>query len=165
MRTTTQFLLWLVIAIFFPLFACNNENSPEISADEFNVSIDLPKQATVTKSERICTFSLTEGQSLKESDTFILESDNGISYICPLVKVETNNFSVKIPKDCESGYYNVSIKRNNRKKSEGRIYINLIDKLDFTLDKGTTAYGIVSSEEGGIKGVVVSDGEETTTTN
>lgn len=165
MRTTTQFLLWLVIAIFFPLFACNNENSPEISADEFNVSIDLPKQATVTKSERICTFSLTEGQSLKESDTFILESDNGISYICPLVKVEANNFSVKIPKDCESGYYNVSIKRNNRKKSEGRIYINLIDKLDFTLDKGTTAYGIVSSEEGGIKGVVVSDGEETTTTN
>lgn len=165
MRAATQFLLWLVLAIFFPLFACSNENNPDFSADDFDVSISLPQQATITKSERECTFSIINGKSPKISDTFILESDRGISYICPFVTVEDNNFTVKIPKSCESGYYNVSIKRDNRKKQEGRIYLNLIDELDFTPDKGTTVYGVVASGEGGVKGVVVSDGEEVTATN
>ena len=56
-------------------------------------------------------------------------------------------------------------RRDARKKSFGRIYINIVEDIDFKPDAGTTVYGIVSSAGVGVENVVVSDGAEVTVTN
>lgn len=99
------------------------------------------------------------------TDSFILESDAGVSYVCRIVNVSSDSFTVRLDKECGTGYYNVFIKRDSRKKPFGRIYINIVEDIGFTPDAGTTVYGIVSSSEGGVANVVVSDGVEVTVTD
>lgn len=105
------------------------------------------------------------GKSPLTTDTFILESDAGISYVCPIVNTSSNSFTVRLADGCETGYYKVFVKRDARKKSFGRIYINIVEDIDFKPDAGTTVYGIVSSAGVGVENVVVSDGAEVTVTN
>lgn len=105
------------------------------------------------------------GKSTLTTDTFILESDAGISYVCPIVNTSSDSFTVRLADGCETGYYKVFVKRDARKKSFGRIYINIVEDIDFKPDAGTTVYGIVSSAGVGVENVVVSDGAEVTVTN
>lgn len=105
------------------------------------------------------------GESPLTTDTFILESDAGISYVCPIVNTSSDSFTVRLADGCETGYYKVFVKRDARKKSFGRIYINIVEDIDFKPDAGTTVYGIVSSAGVGVENVVVSDGAEVTVTN
>ena len=105
------------------------------------------------------------GKSPLTTDTFILESDAGISYVCPIVNTSSDSFTVRLADGCETGYYKVFVKRDARKKSFGRIYINIVEDIDFKPDTGTTVYGIVSSAGVGVENVVVSDGAEVTVTN
>lgn len=164
MRNFTQFALWLIIAAIFPLFACNNEINQDTSTDDFTVNIKLPSQSDIEKGNGTYTFAISDGNAPKSTDSFILESEEGISYICPFTQISDKSFTVKISSECSNGYYKAFIKRSNRKKSVGRIYIHWVDAL-ITPDKGTTVYGRVATDQEGIKGVVVSDGEEITTTN
>ena len=105
------------------------------------------------------------GKSPLTTDTFILESDAGISDVCPIVNTTSDSFTVRLADGCETGYYKVFVKRDARKKSFGRIYINIVEDIDFKPDAGTTVYGIVSSAGVGVENVVVSDGAEVTVTN
>ena len=105
------------------------------------------------------------GKSPLTTDTFILESDAGISYVCPIVNTSSDSFTVRLADGCETGSYKDFVKRDARKKSFGRIYINIVEDIDFKPDAGTTVYGIVSSAGVGVENVVVSDGAEVTVTN
>lgn len=88
-----------------------------------------------------------------------------MSYSCPIVKTTSESFTIRLSDGCETGYYKVFIKRDTRKKSFGKTYLNISEDIGFTPDAGTTVYGIVSSAEGGVPNVVVSDGQEVTVTN
>ena len=81
------------------------------------------------------------------------------------VNTSSDSFTVRLADGCETGYYKVFVKRDARKKSFGRIYINIVEDIDFKPDAGTTVYGIVSSAGVGVENVVVSDGAEVTVTN
>lgn len=160
--------LWLPILLFgVTLAACgsgdSDGNSP--SGDSFDVSFDLPASVDVALGGT-CTFTVRDGKAPLASDSFILESSDGISYVCPIVETSAEKFSVRFSEECEAGYYGVFIKRDQRKKSYGRLYLNIVEELpEFTPDAGTTVYGRVSTSEGGVPGVVVSDGVEVTTTD
>ncbi|GAB6121571.1 calcineurin-like phosphoesterase C-terminal domain-containing protein [Dysgonomonas termitidis] len=161
-RNIEIYLLGLVLVSILPLYGCKSGNGTEEPTDNFDVRISLPSSIDIIRGDEY-VFIGQEGVGLKTSDSFILES-GGISYICPIIAVTSTNFTVRISNECETGNYNVYLKRNVQKKSIGRIYINIVDFL-FTPDEGTTIYGIVKSEEGGVKDVVVSDGVEVTTTD
>ena len=125
----------------------------------------VPGSVDVTEGSE-CTFAVSGGgKSPLTTDTFILESDAGISYVCPIVNTTSDSFTVRLADGCETGYYKVFVKRDARKKSFGRIYINIVEDIDFKPDAGTTVYGIVSSAGVGVENVVVSDGAEVTVTN
>jgi hypothetical protein len=129
------------------------------------VQFTVPGSVDVTEGGE-CTFAVSGGgKSPLTTDTFILESDAGISYVCPIVNTSSDSFTVRLADGCETGYYKVFVKRDARKKSFGRIYINIVEDIDFKPDAGTTVYGIVSSAGVGVENVVVSDGAEVTVTN
>ena len=164
MKNVLKYLLLALIAVS-QLFACGGSDDEKTPADNFDVQFTVPGSVDVTEGGE-CTFAVSGGgKSPLTTDTFILESDAGISYVCPIVNTSSDSFTVRLADGCETGYYKVFVKRDARKKPFGRIYINIVEDIDFKPDAGTTVYGIVSSAGVGVENVVVSDGAEVTVTN
>ena len=164
MKNVLKYLLLALIAVS-QLFACGGSDDEKTPADNVDVQFTVPGSVDVTEGGE-CTFAVSGGgKSPLTTDTFILESDAGISYVCPIVNTSSDSFTVRLADGCETGYYKVFVKRDARKKSFGRIYINIVEDIDFKPDAGTTVYGIVSSAGVGVENVVVSDGAEVTVTN
>lgn len=164
MKNVLKYLLLALIAVS-QLFACGGSDDEKAPADNFDVQFTVPGSVDVTEGGE-CTFAVSGGgKSPLTTNTFILESDAGISYVCPIVNTSSDSFTVRLADGCETGYYKVFVKRDARKKSFGRIYINIVEDIDFKPDAGTTVYGIVSSAGVGVENVVVSDGAEVTVTN
>ena len=164
MKNVLKYLLLALIAVS-QLFACGGSDDEKTPADNFDVQFTVPGSVDVTEGGE-CTFAVSGGgKSPLTTDTFILESDAGISYVCPIVNTSSDSFTVRLADGCETGYYKVFVKRDAHKKSFGRIYINIVEDIDFKPDAGTTVYGIVSSAGVGVENVVVSDGAEVTVTN
>lgn len=164
MKNVLKYLLLALIAVS-QLFACGGSDDEKTPADNFDVQFTVPGSVDVTEGGE-CTFAVSGGgKSPLTTDTFILESDAGISYVCPIVNTTSDSFTVRLADGCETGYYKVFVKRDARKKSFRRIYINIVEDIDFKPDAGTTVYGIVSSAGVGVENVVVSDGAEVTVTN
>lgn len=164
MKNVLKYLLLALIAVS-QLFACGGSDDEKTPADNFDVQFTVPGSVDVTEGGE-CTFAVSGGgKSPLTTDIFILESDAGISYVCPIVNTSSDSFTVRLADGCETGYYKVFVKRDARKKSFGRIYINIVEDIDFKPDAGTTVYGIVSSAGVGVENVVVSDGAEVTVTN
>lgn len=164
MKKIAAYLVWFVLVAGLPLMACSKDEATEVVSDSFGVSFDCPSLIEVSKGGEY-TFQVEGGEEPQASDVLVLESTDGISYTCTLVSVSENSFTVKISEGCESGTYRVFIKRGDRKKQIGSTYINIVEGMDFTPDAGTTVYGVVSTADGPVSGVVVSDGVEVTVTN
>lgn len=164
MKKIAAYLVWFVLVAGLPLMACSKDEATEVASDSFGVSFDCPSLIEVSKGGEY-TFQVEGGEEPQASDVLVLESTDGISYTCTLVSVSENSFTVKISEGCESGTYRVFIKRGDRKKQIGSTYINIVEGMDFTPDAGTTVYGVVSTADGPVPGVVVSDGVEVAVTN
>lgn len=162
MKDTIKYLVWIFAIVPF-LIACGDSNTDDAPTDDFDVRFELPATVDVAKGGEL-TFTVKEGKSPLTTDSFPLEG-GGISYLCPILRTSSESFTVRLADECESGSYTAYLKRDARKKSIGKIYINIVDKIDFEPSAGTTVFGLVSSEEGPVANVVVSDGTEVTVTD
>ena len=162
MKDTIKYLVWIFAIVPF-LIACGDSNTDDAPTDDFDVRFELPATVDVAKGGAL-TFTVKEGKSPLTTDSFLLEG-GGISYLCPILRTSSESFTVRLADECESGSYTAYLKRDARKKSIGKIYINIVDKIDFEPSAGTTVFGLVSSEEGPVANVVVSDGTEVTVTD
>ena len=164
MKRLTATLWKIMLAMLLPLTACSNNDLTETDLNSFNVDFTLPSLIEVTQGGTYA-FSCQEQKAPLASDHFVAESSEGISYIYPIVSASETDFTVRIPSNCQSDYYRVSIKRGDRRKSFGNTYIQIVEDIQFTPDPGTTVYGKVAAGGEPVAGVIVSDGIETTTTN
>lgn len=162
MKDTIKYLVWIFAIVPF-LIACGDSNTDEAPTDDFDVRFELPATVDVAKGGEL-TFTVKEGKSPQTTDSFLLEG-GGISYLCSILSVSSESFTVRLADEYESGSYTAYLKRDARKKQIGKIYINIVDKIDFEPSAGTTVFGLVSSEEGPVANVVVSDGTEVTVTD
>ena len=162
MKDTIKYLVWIFAIVPF-LIACGDSNTDDAPTDDFDVRFELPATVDVSKGGEL-TFTVKEGKSPLTTDSFLLEG-GGISYLCTILRTSSESFTVRLADECESGSYTAYLKRDARKKSIGKIYINIVDKIDFEPSAGTTVFGLVSSEEGPVANVVVSDGTEVTVTD
>ena len=162
MKDTIKYLVWIFAIVPF-LIACGDSNTDDAPTDDFDVRFELPATVDVAKGGEL-TFTVKEGKSPLTTDSFLLEG-GGISYLCPILRTSSESFTVRLADECESGSYTAYLKRDARKKSIGKIYINIVDTIDFEPSAGTTVFGLVSSEEGPVANVVVSDGTEVTVTD
>ena len=163
MKDTIKYLVWIFAIVPF-LIACGDSNTDDAPTDDFDVRFELPATVDVAKGGEL-TFTVKEGKSPLTTASFLLEGGGGISYLCPILRTSSESFTVRLADECESGSYTAYLKRDARKKSIGKIYINIVDKIDFEPSAGTTVFGLVSSEEGPVANVVVSDGTEVTVTD
>lgn len=161
MKYLTKYLLLFSLLLQFA--ACSSKEEDPIN--EFDVQFELPALIDIAKGgEHV--FKVKEGRSPLTTDQFILESDAGISFVSPIIKSSSESFTIRLGSDLKSGYHNVYIRRDTRKKLFGKTYLNIVDDIGFVPDEGTTIYGIVSANDGSpVENVVVSDGVEVTLTN
>lgn len=160
MKNMIKYLLLFIIV--FQCITCSNKE--ENNTNEFEVQFELPALIDVSEGGEYI-FAVKGGKAPSSTDFFIIESDAGISFVCPITKVSSESFSIRLADECISGYYKVFIKRDARKKLFGKTYINIVEDIGFVPDAGTTIYGIVSSSDGAVENVVVSDGVEVAVTN
>lgn len=114
MKNVLKYLLLALIAVS-QLFACGGSDDEKTPADNFDVQFTVPGSVDVTEGGE-CTFAVSGGgKSPLTTDTFILESDAGISYVCPIVNTSSDSFTVRLADGCETGYYKVFVKRDARK--------------------------------------------------
>lgn len=161
MKDTMKYL-FLVLSVVSLFIAC--DDSSKKTDDNFDVQFELPALINVFQGEEYA-FTVIDGKAPETTDLFFLESETGVSFVCPIIKASPESFTVRISKECVSGSYRVYIKRDPRKKPFGKIHLNVSEDIGFIPDEDSTIYGVVSSDEGRIENVVVSDGEEVTTTN
>lgn len=84
-----KYLLLALIAVS-QLFACRGSDDEKTPADNFDVQFTVPGSVDVTEGGE-CTFAVSGGgKSPLTTDTFILESDAGISYVCPIVNTTSD---------------------------------------------------------------------------
>ena len=165
MKELTKYhLLWLLLCVALPLASCSKDEGAAGGSESFNVEIECPSLIEVSQGGEY-VFRVTGGEGLLDSDAIIFESGTGVSFVGDIVAVGEGSATVRIPDGCESGDYRVYLKREERKKLVGRTYLSITEGLDFTPDAGTTVYGVVSTADGPVSGVVVSDGLEVTTTD
>lgn len=161
MKKMIRYLLLLAIVIQYAACSSKEESKPEA----FDVRFELPSLIDVSPGGDY-TFKVLESKSPSASDSFIFESEDGISYICPILTTTSENFTIRLVNNIKSGYHQVYIRRDTRKKPFGKTYLNLVEDIGFVPDAGTTIYGMVSANDGSpVKNVVVSDGIEVTVTN
>lgn len=164
MKKIAECLLGMILTIVFSLVVCSCSDNEETAIDDFDIQFELPSLIEINEGGTY-TFILKSKNAPLISDNFVLESEAGVSYICKIINVSGSSFTVAINSQCETGYYNISLKRGIRKKSAGRTYISIIENIGFTPAPDTTIYGLVTAEGAPIAGAVVSDGIEVTTTD
>ena len=162
------------VALSFAFYGCNDDvDYPDNPTGGSGVHVTLPKSIEVIKGQD-CTFPLAAGDDVAVTDLVYLENLQGVFYECPITSVVpaaassdsegTGHFSFTLPKKFVDGSYRVYIKRGDERKLCGTVSIAVIEK-PISINEGTTVYGRISTEEGPVAGVVVSDGVETTVTD
>ena len=167
MKTLAKYFLWVVFATVLPLvtFSCSDDNDDDATkVDDFNVQFVLPSSVDVM-SGGDCILSVGDGVAPLTTDIFQLESAGGVFYNCAVTNANESNFTISIPSEVVAGSYRLYIKRGDRKKLYGTLYVNRIEGIDITPEEGTTIYGQVACDGAGVAGVVVSDGVEVVATD
>ena len=88
-------LCWLSL-IFLTQVACSGDAGEEAVADEFRLRFSLPQMVDVPKGEEY-VFRVENGEAPVPSDVFVIVSSEGISYVCPFVRISKESFTVSFP--------------------------------------------------------------------
>ncbi len=155
------FILSFVILIL--IIGCDkNEVLP--LEDSINVEFFCPSSIDVCK-EGSAEFKVKNSCSPSVSDVVLLESPSGISYPCRIEVSSPDNFIVRLTSEIDSGQYRLYLKRGESKRCYGTLYLNIVNKIDFSPSTGTTIYGKVTAGDLPLVNVGVSDGKEVALTN
>ncbi|MCD8313054.1 MAG: calcineurin-like phosphoesterase family protein [Bacteroidales bacterium] len=158
-------ILLTMIAVMALFSLTNCEKEPEVTTDDFDVQFVLPSLIE-TSLGGTYTFTVTDGKAPLATDSFMMEATSGVSYTCTITETSSTSFTVQFSTACQTGTYTVYLKRETRKKSYGTTYLSIVEEIEgLDLNDDTTVYGLVSTDDGPLEGVVVSDGIEVVTTD
>ncbi len=164
MKPIQKYLIWTIMSVFLPISAAScssSDDNPTVVAN--GARFTLPAKIDIMPGGDF-TFSVTDGTVPSTSDFFMLEASNGVLYISPVISVTENSFTVKFDKKVTEGSYHAFIKSGDRRIPLGMLSVAIVESI-IEPAEGATIYGLVSTPQGGVKGVVVSDGVEVTTTD
>ena len=160
----------LLLVALFAGVACKKEKN---SWDEsFNVSgVILPEVIETTLGANL-EFGFVGGHGPVMGDEIVFDGTE--TFRCAIASVSDDRFSFVLGDNVASGDYHVTIERGGVSRGIGRTQLIVTTGIDIDLERmieeeklpaGTTVYGQVSAKGVGLKGVVVSDGEQVAVTD
>jgi len=119
MRFTTSLLI-LLIALSTVTKSCEKNRDEDI-VHELDVSFELPASIDIYEGAEYA-FKAKDGKLPEISDQFFLKK--GVLHVFPIVDVSANSFTVKFNDVPQSDSYSVYIKRGERRKLIGTVYVH-----------------------------------------
>lgn len=164
----SKFLIGLMLTAASGLFvvSCgddNKGNEPENPTHGIKIELTLPATLSVVKGEP-CTLQMGASSVVYSSDIIQLQGSDGKLVNCTISAITSDSFTFIIPDGTPEGNYRVYLKRGTERKQLGSMNIKYVTAV-WTPSEGTTVYGTVSSAEGPVANVVISDGVDFAVTN
>lgn len=144
--------------------SCNDDNDTNSRSDNFNISkVSIPSTISVIINGDITL----DGKGFEPDDQILLVSslDPSLEYLINVKSVTEITVTFTIPSIFSSGNYKIAVVRDNENLYLGTTLVNITADIEIPDIDGMTVKGIVHCDGIGINGVVVSDGEEVTTTD
>lgn len=170
MKTTVFRYFTLVVSLFVAsLFvSCSDDkNEPDNKGNETTEipEIELPSIYELVKGEsREITLGVKKGK-VEASDVISLQLEGAGTYTpCTIGSFTDNSLTFNFPASLSEGTYTVVYRRGQNMRTCGKMQVRIVEK-SFEPRPGTTIYGVVSTAEGPVEGVLVSDGKIFARTN
>ena len=155
------------ILLIFTAVVCSctkKEKPADTTSDIVITNIVLPAKIE-TEAGADVTLNLRGSTKITTSDEVLLKSVSNNSYPCKIVSVNTTKLVFTMNPEVVNGKYTFYIARGTTQKKVGSTEVSIIKHIDVDLPEGTNIYGLVSCGDTPVKGVIVSDGYEVTTTD
>lgn len=161
-----RFLHYLIVlaslcALSVVTFGCGGSDEPTpVVTDKFSITgVILPSQIDVVSGGDV---NIT-GNGFKSTDHILLAGTQSFDITAKSADASTITFTV--PAGFVTGKYTVSVSRGEQSVKLGSCTFNLTVNLSVPDTEGMTVKGVVYCNGVGLKGVVVSDGFEVTSTD
>lgn len=142
--------------------SCKKEKSSD--ADSFNVSgVVLPATLEAVRGGTV-TLTVLGGHGPAKGDLVVFENVSSERFSCGIISVASDGFTFSLDERISSGNYTVYIQRGDLVKKVGKTLLNVVSSAEVDPDDATI-YGVVSSADGPVEGVVVSDGFDVAVTD
>lgn len=139
-------------------------NDPDSGTNQtLELMISLPEKIEGAAGDAI-SVKYYSGKGPKTGDVVVLKK-GGKEVICNIVSIESDSFSFEISPEVETGKYSFCIRRGDVTKAVRDVQFNIEIRVEVAEKEGYNIYGIITCDEAGVPGVVVSDGVETTVTD
>ena len=164
-------LLTTLASLTLIFFSCKKEDNTETNAD---VQFQVPEKLEVEYEAATIKFRIQFAKAPVKGDKVILEDQDAVSFVCPVLSVGSQYFEASASalweKGASDGLCQVFFQRGNQPKKnmgETRLSIKYPEQEGITVTpaEGSTVYGRVTCGGIGVEGVVVSDGVEVVTTD
>lgn len=162
-----KFLIGLMLTAASGLFivSCgDSKDEPDPGPNAgIKIELTLPSTVELTKDEP-CTLSMGAGSVVYTTDIIQLQGSDGKLIDCQITAVNSDSFTFAIPAGTADGSYRVYIKRGSERKQLGTMNLKFLAEK-WQLQEGTTVFGTVSTDQGPVANVVISDGVDFAVTN
>lgn len=139
-------------------------NDPDNGTNQtLELMISLPEKIEGAAGDAI-SVKYYSGKGPKTGDVVVLKK-SGKEVICNIVSIEPDSFSFEISPEVETGKYSFCIRRGEMTKAVKDVQFNIEIRVEVAEKEGYNIYGIITCDEAGVPGVVVSDGIETAVTD
>ncbi|MBO5420205.1 MAG: calcineurin-like phosphoesterase C-terminal domain-containing protein [Bacteroidales bacterium] len=156
----------LICSVSFIGIFTSCEKAPEINEpaqEGFDLMISLPSTIKGGAND-VVSVNFYSGKGPKEGDMVLLKKGTTL-IVCDIVKIGTDQFSFKLSPELETGKYLFCIRRGSEEKGVREVQFEIEKRIEIVEKEGYNIYGIITCEEEGVPGVVISDGVEVTVTD
>lgn len=152
--------LYMLLAAFIFLTALScKKDEPDVQGgtETLNFMIVLPSSIEGAAGDPV-TLKFYSGKGPVNTDKVVLKNATA-EFVCPIIALTSDSFSFEIPEGMTSGRYKLGICRGEQIKVLGEVPCTIEVRVEVEEKEGYNIYGIITCDEKGVPGVVVSDGE------
>lgn len=160
--------LFVAVSSVLLLASCEKEKGnegtePTPSSGTLELMISLPSTIEGGAGDMI-TVNFYSGKGPKEGDVVVLKKGSK-EIICDIVSIDSDSFIFEISPEVESATYSFCIRRGEVTKAVKDVTFKIEIREEVPEKEGYNIYGVITCDEVGVPGVVVSDGIEVTVTD
>lgn len=134
-----------------------------VTQEEISLMISLPSSIEGAAGD-VITVKYYSGKGPKKGDVVVLKKASA-EVVCQIVTISSDSFGFEIAPEVESGKYSFCIRRGTQTKAVKDVDFKIIKRVSVEEKEGYNIYGIITCDDEGVPGVVVSDGVEVTVTD
>ena len=141
MNKILSILAALAIAVFM-CSSCEDPNATEpVDQETIELLLSVPAKIECAAGD-VISINFYSGKGPKSGDVVLLRK-NTVEFICPIVSLESDNFSFELPKVMASNTYSFCIKRGETVKVVRDVEFVVEQRQELEQKEGYNVYGMV----------------------